>query len=78
MSAAKRRNLQRPVRAGDCRKLYACRVTGKTGTPSQRVTWCCTERHGFMLKHWKCVGLGHRDCPNNMMSDQSHITEAAP
>lgn len=59
-------SLHRPVRAGDCPLLWPVYVTGKEGTRSRRVTWCCKERgqSGFMLKHWKCVGKDHPDCPN--------------
>ena len=47
----------------NCKLRFAIRVTGADGTPSKRITWCCRERYGFMLKHWKCVGLGHELCP---------------
>ena len=30
---------------------------------SLRTVYCCRERHGFMIKHWKCVGFGEEDCP---------------
>lgn len=56
--------MKRPIRAGNCRKLFAVRVTGEDGTLSKRITWCCTERLGIVLNHWKCVGIGHRYCPD--------------
>ena len=30
---------------------------------SSRITRCCKDRHGFMIKHFKCVGKGHNECP---------------
>lgn len=47
----------------ECKLRYAFRATGRYNTPSERITWCCRDRHGFMLKHWKCVGMGNKDCP---------------
>ena len=55
--------MKRPVRAGDCADVYAIRPTGRHG-PALRLAWVCRKRHGFMLKHWRCLGLQHPDCPN--------------
>lgn len=41
-----------------CNLRYAIRVTG-----SKRLTYCCRNRDGFMLAHWKCVGYGNEGCP---------------
>ena len=71
MSAANGNRLKRPVRAGDCSLLWPVYVTGNDGVRSKRVTWCCRERHGFMLSHWKCVGKDHPDCPNKLLSDSA-------
>jgi hypothetical protein len=46
-----------------CKLRFGLKVSGADGALSKRVTWCCRERHGFMLKHWKCVGWGHAECP---------------
>lgn len=30
---------------------------------SSKTTYCCRERYGFIIKHWKCVGRGEKGCP---------------
>lgn len=30
---------------------------------SSRTTYCCRKRHGYMINHWKCVGLDSKQCP---------------
>jgi hypothetical protein len=52
-----------PKRAGNCKNVYGMYVVGGVSSMSQRVTWCCEKRHGFMVKHWKCVGVDNKDCP---------------
>jgi hypothetical protein len=58
-----------------CKLRFGLKVSGADGALSKRVTWCCRERHGFMLKHWKCVGWGHAECP---MTNGELAAAAAP
>ena len=46
-----------------CKHIYGLHVSGADNKPSKRVTWCCDLRYGFRLNQWRCVGLGHADCP---------------
>jgi hypothetical protein len=55
----------KPKRAGNCKNVYGMFVVGGISSKSQRVTWCCTQRHGFLVNHWKCVGLNDPECPLN-------------
>lgn len=48
-----------------CPKLYWVRPSGEDNTPSKRSHRCCSLKHGFMLKHWKCTGRASPDCPLN-------------
>ena len=43
-----------------CENLYL-RIFG--GNP--RKYRCCRKLDGFMLKHYKCLGRDHKDCPLN-------------
>jgi hypothetical protein len=46
-----------------CRHMYWLRTTGRSGTPSKKLIRCCDERHGFMIKHWRCAGPTSQQCP---------------
>jgi len=46
-----------------CKHIYALHTSGEDGTKSKRAIFCCDLRHGFRVKQWRCVGLGHADCP---------------
>lgn len=47
----------------ECKLRYGLRTSDAYNIESKRITWCCRDRHGFMLKHWKCVGLNKPGCP---------------
>jgi hypothetical protein len=47
----------------ECPLRYAFKTIGADGTPSRRNIFLCKKRYGFMIKHWKCVGLNHDECP---------------
>jgi len=42
----------------DCK--YVCLLSLVDGGRRYR---CCVKFDGFMLKHWRCVGKDHPDCP---------------
>jgi hypothetical protein len=46
-----------------CNLRYAVKTSGIDHTPSKRTIFLCMKRYGFMLKHWKCVGIENKDCP---------------
>lgn len=48
-----------------CKNIWLLRTHDQYGTPSQRRIRCCTERSGFMIKDWRCVGFDSPECPNN-------------
>jgi hypothetical protein len=58
---------KKPKRARDCENLYGLFIYGGIAgnAKSNRITWCCTKRHGFLVKHWKCVGFENVNCPKN-------------
>ena len=41
-----------------CKLRYGLRFYG-----SKKTTYLCKDRHGFRIKHWKCVGFGEIGCP---------------
>lgn len=51
--------------AKTCRLRYALRIEN-----SKRITYLCRARHGFMVKHWKCVGRNHENCPLVIAAEQ--------
>jgi len=46
-----------------CKHIYALHTSNEDGAKSKRAIFCCDLRHGFRVKQWRCVGLGHVDCP---------------
>lgn len=62
-------NAEKPIVTGsatkDCPARYAFFTRAEDGTLSKIPIYCCRLRHGFMIKHWKCVGLDNKECPNH-------------
>ena len=47
-----------------CPHRYAYRRADEPGKDMKRAVYLCSKRvGGFMLKHWKCVGLNNPGCP---------------
>jgi len=45
-------------------RLPAVHDSGGT-VGSLRRTYLCKLRYGFMVKMWRCVGMGRDECPKN-------------
>jgi hypothetical protein len=55
----------------DCKYIYPFRTSnvyeGKVKL-SKRTIFCCSKKHGYRIKEWKCVGPEHPECEGFMIN----------
>lgn len=60
----------------ECPNRYPYRRAANQGEDMKRPVYLCKLRDGFMLKHWKCVGLTNPECPINPQN--ASVEQPAP